>query len=220
MSRLFQVLTHPVLAALAVAAAAGALLLAARGTAPGGAELAVASPLPGPSILAGLALYDELRCATCHAVQGAGGRVGRDLWRIGARRSRKWLAQFLAHPAGILPGVLMPPFRLPPSDLGLLVTYLGSLDLTHRPALPASREAAYGARDLVRTGCLACHRVGPEGAATGPDLTHVAARADTQALSRYLAEPLRHPVLAGDTGQGGVDEATPGRIVAYLSTLR
>ena len=125
MNRFWHILAHPVLAALVVGVTAGAVLFAARGKTPAKVAPTISAPLPPPSVLAGLALYDELGCAWCHSIQGEGGKKGRDLWRIGARRSREWLARFLPNPAALLPGVAMPPFGLPAANLELLVAYLG-----------------------------------------------------------------------------------------------
>jgi mono/diheme cytochrome c family protein len=219
-NRLWHLLGHPVLAALVLGLAGGAVLLAARGRAPAKAALRTATPGPPPSVLAGLALYDELGCAWCHSIQGVGGKKGRDLWRIGARRSREWLGRFLPDPAGLLPGAAMPPVQLPPAELAALVAYLASLDLTDRPALPAAPEVVYGARDLVRAGCLACHRIGPEGAGPGPDLTRVGAGRGREAIARTFGAASSHPPLGEGKSLASLDEGSRARMVAYLSTLR
>ena len=92
--------------------------------------------------------------------------------------------------------------------------------MAERPAVPATPEVAYGARDLVRAGCLACHRIGPEGGGSGPDLTRVGAKLGGEPLASSFGEGSRHPALSDGRAIGSLDPATRTRIVAYLAMLR
>lgn len=78
-------------------------------------------------------------CAECHTIRGtpASARKGPDLTHLASRRtiaagtltnSRGNLAGWVADPAGIKPGALMPSMPLPPHDLHALLEYLESLD--------------------------------------------------------------------------------------------
>src|SRR5262249_38709827 len=63
--------------------------------------------------------------------------------------------------------------------------------------LPELPRAESETRDLVRGGevfsqvCLACHRVGPEGGSTGPDLTSAGGRFSPRDLLESILEPSR-----------------------------
>jgi len=76
-------------------------------------------------------------CASCHTI-GKGKKVGPDLKGVTARRSRKWLEQFIMHPdetrksgdmiAKMLrarfPGVLMPYLGVSKTDVADILTYI------------------------------------------------------------------------------------------------
>jgi cytochrome c oxidase subunit 2 len=78
-------------------------------------------------------------CAACHAVRGtdAFGSIGPDLTHVGSRMTLAGgvlpnttddLERFIASPAAIKPGALMPPFgSLPPTELRALAVYLKDL---------------------------------------------------------------------------------------------
>lgn len=78
-------------------------------------------------------------CAACHAVRGtdATASIGPDLTHVGSRltiaggalpNTADALQRFIADPAAIKPGALMPPFgSLPPADLRALAAYLKDL---------------------------------------------------------------------------------------------
>ena len=93
-------------------------------------------------------------------------------------------------------------------------------------AEPGSRDAARGRRLFGAAGCFACHRVGGEGGAVGPDLSAVAARFGVDEMLTAVVEPdaaisdqyARSTVrLAdGDVLTGHVINMTAGQI--HLST--
>lgn len=82
------------------------------------------------SSLAGVpqpAIFQAL-CVSCHSLKGQGGAVGPALDSVFARKSRDQIAEWLADPAKVKPGTLMP--KLPLSQLQIdsladYLTYLG-----------------------------------------------------------------------------------------------
>ena len=63
-----------------------------------------------------------------------------------------------------------------------------------RSKLPAAGDAraAEGQRLVVRTGCLACHRIGGSGnEGPGPDLTRIGDSSDAGEIERALVDPPR-----------------------------
>jgi mono/diheme cytochrome c family protein len=61
------------------------------------------------------------------------------------------------------------------------------------PGSPGSRAIAGGSTDpmtLFRAaGCVGCHKIGTEGGAIGPDLTHVASRANANYIRESILDP-------------------------------
>jgi ubiquinol-cytochrome c reductase cytochrome b subunit len=89
-------------------------------------------PVPAGVVLAptareGRLLFHEFGCTSCHAVDGAGPQVGRDLMGIGADYDRDTIRNYIVNPA---PDIPMPQDygrRLTPDQLEALVDYLAQL---------------------------------------------------------------------------------------------
>lgn len=88
---------------------------------------------------AGQEVFEQLSCASCHAVRGtaAVGQVGPDLTHFASRRTigagaapndRGHLGGWVANPDDLKPGTTMPPVDIPPGDLSVLLDYLESLE--------------------------------------------------------------------------------------------
>ena len=75
----------------------------------------------------GALVYQQDNCAACHAVNGAGMKIGPPLNALSKRRSRSWVERHFADPQKLTPGSTMPPYKLPPKDLDDLTAYLFSL---------------------------------------------------------------------------------------------
>jgi menaquinol-cytochrome c reductase cytochrome b/c subunit len=92
-------------------------------------------------------------------------------------------------------------------------------------AAPAERILGYaglpdrdspGAQVLLRSGCLACHRVGASGNhGPGPSLTRVGARLDARSIARVLIDP-RPPMPSFRR----LPPAQRRALVAYLADRR
>ncbi len=97
------------------------------------AALAVGAACAGrPSeselVARGQQLFLAQGCHGCHNVGAVGSRdVGADLSRIGARRSRAELAQWLGDPAAQKPTAHMPRIAMADADVQALAAYLASL---------------------------------------------------------------------------------------------
>jgi mono/diheme cytochrome c family protein len=133
----------------------------------------------------GKALFGELRCVSCHAVNGRGGTMGPELTRIGDKVQRDWLFSFLKDPHREQPDTEMLQYRLRDDQLRDLVAFL--LEEYGTPGgagegAPASYQDARAIADgralFVRRGCYGCHRLAgiPGGGKTGPSLAGVADR--------------------------------------------
>ena len=75
----------------------------------------------------GALVYQANHCAACHLVNGVGMKVGPPLNGLSKRQSRSWVEDHFANPQKLLPGSIMPAYKLPPKDLENLTTYLFAL---------------------------------------------------------------------------------------------
>jgi cytochrome c2 len=147
----------------------------------------------------GHALFGELRCSSCHAVNGRGGTMGPELTKIGDKVRRDWLFSFLKDPHADQPDTPMLQYRLTDDQVRDLAAYLlqefRSGDAAPETA-PASfqdpRMVAAGRAAFIKHGCYGCHQL-PGVAAQGkigPSLAGVADH-DPDQLS-YGSFPARH----------------------------
>jgi ubiquinol-cytochrome c reductase cytochrome b subunit len=75
----------------------------------------------------GALLFQTNRCGACHLVNGGGMRIGPTLNGLSKRQSRGWVEEHFADPAKMVPGSIMPPYKLAPKDLENLTSYLFAL---------------------------------------------------------------------------------------------
>ena len=66
-------------------------------------------------------------CGACHLVNGVGMRVGPPLNGLSKRQSRSWVEDHFANPQKLVPGSIMPAYKLSGKDLENLTTYLFAL---------------------------------------------------------------------------------------------
>jgi len=84
-------------------------------------------PAAGAEVEKGKKVYEEKRCAMCHAMNGQGGKFGPDLSHVGAKRDRDWLIKFLKDPGGTVPGAKMLPVKASEDEITALADYMLSL---------------------------------------------------------------------------------------------
>ena len=75
----------------------------------------------------GRQIYQKLRCAMCHKIDGSGGKKGPDLSDVGSRRDRAWLEKYLPNPKSENPKNTMPPVKASDQELRDLIDYLQTL---------------------------------------------------------------------------------------------
>jgi cytochrome c2 len=114
----------------------------------------------------GRALFGELRCVSCHAVNGRGGTMGPELTRIGDKVRREWLFSFLKDPHRVQPDTPMLQYRLGDDELRDLTAFLideyRSSETAVNPlpaAHPDPQLVALGQAVFERRACPSCHRV-------------------------------------------------------------
>jgi len=62
---------------------------------------------------AGKRLFQAKNCTACHSVNGVGGQVAPDLWKVSERRDAATIHQYIERPMMVNPDSKMPPF-IPP----------------------------------------------------------------------------------------------------------
>ncbi len=134
---------------------------------------------------AGRALFGELRCVSCHSVNGRGGTMGPELTRIGDKVRRDWLFAFLKDPHRDQPETAMLQYRLADDQLRDLTAFLleeyRSPETGPEPppvAYQDARAVASGRTLFEQRGCTSCHRLGSmkDAGRIGPSLAGIADR--------------------------------------------
>jgi mono/diheme cytochrome c family protein len=139
-------------------------------------------------------LLSDIRCLSCHSIRGRGGDYAPDLTYAGSKLKAEWIANFLHAPDSIrLLSQQMPKFYLTLDEAWSASRYIKK-HLTH-PDIPVdflegrgiSRlQMEKGKKIYHRKGCRACHAIGGEGGALGPDLAYVGDRLETGYIYFHL----------------------------------
>lgn len=162
-----------------------------------------------PTAEGGRLLYNELGCVNCHGgATGLPAMRGPALATVTQRVRSEWLRKFIADPASVHPGTVMPPV-LAKTDAQTLVAiehYLASLKPKAAAKDPAKILHVNGARggELFHTlGCVACHAPGkgfvpPDGLPKDTEFTHrsvafgdLKAKHSLDSLAAFIADPLK-----------------------------
>ncbi len=133
-----------------------------------------------PEVAKGKLLFQQLRCQSCHSVNGVGGVVGPALDLVAQRRSRDWLAAHFRNPSKISPGTKMPNFHLLDSEVDALTAYMCTLG-----GGPYSANAA----KLLDSQCLDCHSLRGKGDNSAPDLTREGLTHEQAWIAQYIKNP-------------------------------
>jgi mono/diheme cytochrome c family protein len=154
---------------------------------------------PSDFALAGEAgkIMNDVKCLTCHSFRGRGGTFAPDLSFEGSAVEKEWLKTFLKSPDIIRPLLKqMPKFNLTEEEATILADYIKLALVDDRipedpwpGRVPSPDEVARGQRVYQEKGCVACHQIGIEGGAVGPNLTNVSERLTSGYLLARMEEP-------------------------------
>ncbi len=75
----------------------------------------------------GAKIYQDAKCSVCHKIGTAGGKMGPEITKVGAKRDAAWLAKYLVNPKTENPKNKMPAVKAKGADLTDLIDYLLSL---------------------------------------------------------------------------------------------
>jgi cytochrome c553 len=162
-----------------------------------------------PTAEGGRLLYSELGCVNCHGgVTGLPTMRGPELATVTQRVRSEWLRKFVADPASVHPGAVMPQVLAKADDKTLVAIehYLASLKPKTASKGPAKILHVNGARggELFNTlGCVACHAPGkgfvpPDGLPKDTEFTHrsvafgdLKAKYSLDSLGAFILDPLK-----------------------------
>ena len=162
-----------------------------------------------PTAEGGRLLYNELGCVNCHGGEtGLPAMRGPALATVTQRVRSEWLRKFVADPASVHPGTVMPQVLAKADDKTLVAIehYLASLKPKTSSKGPAKILHVNGARggELFNTfGCVACHAPGkdfvpPEGLPKASEFTHrsvafgdLKAKYSLDSLGAFILDPLK-----------------------------
>jgi mono/diheme cytochrome c family protein len=198
--------------------------------------------------LKGKNLYQSYRCASCHSIDGRGGKLGPPLDGIGGHRGKQFLVGHLLNPEeqmrdypdlfggrpNIMPHLGLSKteakevaqylLTLPEPANGFLITAHPKLDPhtrkqpTKPEAAAAPQSVAHGRQLFAENKCAMCHTV--QGASTpfGPRLGNLSKRWDRASLINFLAEEDQNPAMKGKTM--GLTESEVSAIADFLLSLK
>ncbi|HEV2102248.1 MAG TPA: c-type cytochrome [Candidatus Acidoferrum sp.] len=146
-------------------------------------------------------LMEDLRCQSCHSINGNGGEMAPDLTREGSAVQRGWLLDFMKNPDTLRPALIrrMPKFNLSDEEIHKLSDYMlnayqapgfdsEALDLRSLDAGAAARG-----RELFYTkyACQACHIADykKDKGYVGPALADVGDRLTPVWMYKWLKDP-------------------------------
>ena len=169
----------------------------------------------------------DVRCLSCHSLQGRGGSYAPDLTSAGSRIRQSWIAQFVASPDTIRPLLQqMPKFNLAAEEARIISSYLSQQLRDARiptdiPGSPTSLDEIQRGRELFRSkGCLSCHRAGEgAGGSVGPDLSLVADRLWPGYIWFHLKTPHVVNPYSAEPDYGLSDQDVRS-LAAYLATRK
>jgi mono/diheme cytochrome c family protein/cytochrome c551/c552 len=166
-------------------------------------------------------LIEDVKCTNCHSIKGIGEDYAPDLTYAGSKLKESWIRSFLGSPDVIRPLIQQMPnlglekntFSMPrfnlgekgqltdgnKSDIDIAMNYfqqeLVSKDIPKSiPTLPEvtrEQQVMLGEALYQNKGCKACHQIGPEGGAVGPNLSNVGNRLTEGFVFKYLEDPKR-----------------------------
>jgi mono/diheme cytochrome c family protein len=185
------------------------------------AALRVTSRRPSDYRAAGKAgqLIEDMRCFSCHTINGRGGDMAPELTWEGTAVTRPWLVNFLKNPNTLRPALIrrMPRFNVTDAEANTLADYIMAVYQTpefDRDSLDPTRftvaDTEHGrALFYGKYACQSCHIVDPDKdkGYVGPTLTQVGARLTAAWIFHWLknAEKLRPGTLEPVWNMGDED---------------
>ncbi len=181
-------------------------------------------PLPGNTMDW---IAHDVRCLSCHSIEGRGGTYAPDLTNAGSRLQPDWVREFVRRPDLVRPlSQQMPKFNLSDDESKAVMEYITTRRVDSRipadiPGGPVKESEVERGREAFRArGCAACHSTGEgPGGVVGPSLTAVATRLRPGYLWYHLKNPHAVNPYSAEPDYGLSDEEAR-MLAAYLSTKK
>ncbi len=175
-------------------------------------------------------LTNDMRCISCHAINGRGGDMAPDLSREGSMVQARWLDEFLANPNTLRPALIrrMPKFNMSADEIKTLSSYM--LTVYQTPAfdsdsfeVPHDAATVQRGRELFvnRYACQSCHIADyqKDKGYIGPVLVSVGTRLTQAWIYHWLKDPQALQPGTLEPKQNISDEDARA-LTAYLSSLK
>jgi mono/diheme cytochrome c family protein len=176
-------------------------------------------------------LMEDLRCQSCHTINGNGGDMAPDLTFEGSAVQRTWLLDFMNNPNTLRPMLIrrMPKFNLSDAEIKILSDYMLSayqgsgFDSQALQASALNADAAARGRELFYTkyACQSCHIADykKDKGYVGPALADAGDRLTPVWIYRWLKNP---NALSPGTlmPNPNLPDAEARDLTAFLATLK
>jgi len=176
-------------------------------------------------------LMEDLRCLSCHSINGNGGDMAPDLSFEGSAVQPVWLEDFLKNPNTLRPALIrrMPKFNLTPAEIKLLSDRI--LSAYQAPGIDSqslaphvlNQDAVARGKQLFysKYGCQSCHIADykTDKGYVGPALAGVGSRLTAGWIYRWLQDPetIRPGTIMPNFNMKGDDARD---LTAFLTTLK
>ena len=171
-------------------------------------------------------IVEDFNCLVCHRIKDKGGDFAPELTFEGSRVTREWLEDFLRAPDILRPLLKqMPKLNMTEEEIKVVVDYMKLAlvddDIVAGKGLgeTVSGDVEKGKKLYNGKGCQACHQIGLEGGAVGPNLSVVGDRLTSDYMYMHLKDPQRWGSSKVAPNYGLEDEEI-GYLTKYLSDLR
>ena len=141
-------------------------------------------------------LLNDVRCMTCHNIQGEGGSYAPELTHEGSKLKREWIKAFLQKPDIIRPLLQqMPKFNISGEEAETAVEFIEEYFVNDTipvdkfaDSQPTEEEIAGGKELYDLKGCRSCHTI-ESGGIVGPTLKRVGDRLENGFIFYHLKNP-------------------------------
>jgi mono/diheme cytochrome c family protein len=176
-------------------------------------------------------LISDLRCLSCHRINGRGGDMAADLSWEGSSVQRPWLVDFLKNPNTLRPALIrrMPKFNLSDAEINTLTDYMQtvyqspSIDADSIPAGSLTPQLVDQGRQLFysKYQCQSCHIIDPkqDKGYIGPVLSQVGLRLTPAWVFHWFKDPQSLRPGSQEPNQNMTDEDARA-LTAYMMSLK
>jgi nitric oxide reductase subunit C len=187
-------------------------------------------------VVFGKRVWHKYNCNDCHTILGIGGYYSPDVTKAYSTRGETWLKTFLKNPESPDPQRRkMPNLNLKDDEIKNLIAYfkwVDAIDTNQWPPKPVGeakpREGALKEKPQTLLGknvynqyrCDLCHKIGGEGGAIGPDLTHIGSNKESPWLAKQIRDPKLHNPNTQMPPFPQISEGEIQALVDYLVSLK